>query len=368
MPTRTGTYDIQTLLRVEDERIADLDQEALRRTLERDLAIHNQVLLDQLGPLFRTTTEREGASGEHSSVSALHRVGEFGRAPSEVTTGVAKVGWPLLKHQKAVGWTADYLEVATTADFARSFVDARKSDVLRLSREITRALFISTNYTFRDIFVDQVNLGVKRFLNADGDPIPTGPNGEEFDGATETHYFGAAAAWAGSTAQQKADDLQNLVLQLVEKGLASMPVIVINRAQETAVRGLTGTTPAFTEFRDSRIDYVATDKPFQAGDRTRADNRAIGLFDAAVVWTKPWCPAGYIFAYDSDVTERDKPGAFRQPEEPQRQGFRMTPRQNWNPLQMEFIERYFGMGVGNRQNGVVLYTADTSYVNPTIPV
>jgi hypothetical protein len=86
-----------------------------------------------------------------------------------------------------------------------------------------------------------------------------------------------------------------------------MVKLVINRTDEAAFRALTG----FQAYQDPRIALANNVARREAPrlDITRLDDRAIGIFNAAEVWVKPWAIANYMFAYDQ--TAEQKPLVLR---------------------------------------------------------
>jgi hypothetical protein len=359
----TGTYDISSLLAARFQSVAEFGMDTIAQVLANELAAHNANTEMMLSGLVDFTTDRQRKYGTAVNANDMMEVDEYGRAPTRRVKPGATVGFPLKLFQYPVGWTEKWMQTHTPADMAQLVIGAQMSHTRRIQLELQRAVFRATNYTFNDHLVDNVDLSVKRLLNADGDDIPAGPFGEVFDGSSETHYFGATAAWSGATAAQKATDLNNLITQLLEKGHGGQVVILINRAQEADVTALTATTPAYTGYRDDRIRYVASDNTVVAEDRTRLDNRAIGIFGAAEVQVRPWIPAGYVMATD---LASESPLAMRQRASTGLQGLRIAAEHSTFPLTAQFMEAEFGVGVWTRTNGVCLDTTDTSYADPTL--
>jgi len=126
--------------------------------------------------------------------------------------------------------------------------------------------------------------------------------------------------------------------------------IYINRAQETAVRALT----SFAAYIEAGIlPGITTDRANGTLDMSRLDNRAIGRFHGAEVWTKPWMPADYFFAFDA--SDAGKPLRMRVPKESQLQGLQLIADTELLPLHARHMEALFGFGAWTRTNGAVLY-------------
>lgn len=353
MATTTGTYDISTLLATRFQSVADFGLDTIQRVLEADIAAHNTIVNDMVGGMCEVTTDRQRRYGTSTS-GEMVEVDEYGRSATQVARPGATVGFPLKMFQFAIGWTEKWFQNHTPADMAIAVQNAQKAHLRRVQTEIKKSIFLSANYTFTDFLVDNVDLSVKRFLNADSSSIPDGPNGETFTGSSHTHYLARAGGALAST------DVKSAVDHVVEHGHGGMVKIAISRTDESTWRTLMGTGNLYP---DPRMIYRATDTPGSTLDVTRIDNRAIGIYQGAEVWVKPWAIANYAFAWDEDGP---KPLAFRQRNSSGLQGLRVASALSTYPLVAEYMEAEFGLGVWERTNGVVLYYGDTTYADPSI--
>lgn len=351
MATNTGTYDIASLQAIRFQSAAEFGLDTIARVLQADLAAWNQSVTEMVQEMAEVTTDRQRVYGT-SIGGEMQEVDEYGRASTQKAQAGDTVGFPLRLMQYNLGWTAKYLQVATPADLATQQLAAQDAHWRRIQKEIKRAIYGSSNYTFRDHLIDNVELNVKRFVNADGAGIPNGPNAEVFDGATHTHYD-ANNGWDATA-------LTTAVNDVIEHGHGGAVKIAINKADETAVRALTG----FVAYPDPRLVYRATDTPAQTLDISRLDNRAIGIFAGAEVWVKSWVLDNYPVIWDS--ADPNKPLAMRQRVQETLQGLRLAAENDDYPLHVQFMEAEFGFGVWTRTNGLVLYVGGGTYVNPTI--
>jgi hypothetical protein len=351
MATNTGTYDISSLLSFRQQTAADFGLDTIAEVLASDLAAWNQTVTEMVQEMAEVTTDRQRVYGT-SHAGEMQEVDEYGKASTQKAEVGDTVGFPLRLMQYNLGWTAKYLQVATPADLAAQQIAAQDAHWRRIQKEIKRAIYGATNYTFRDHLIDNVELNIKRFVNADGAGVPNGPNGEVFDPDTHTHYD----AINGVTANA----LTAAINDVIEHGHGGAVKVGINKADESAVRALSG----FVAYPDPRIVYRATDTPGQTLDISRLDNRAIGIFGGAEVWVKSWVLDNYYFVWDSQ--DVNKPLAFRQRTQETLQGLRLAASNIDYPLYVDFMEAEFGLGVWTRTNGLVLYTGGSSYVSPTI--
>jgi len=354
MATYTGGYDINSLLAVKTGiTVAELDQDQLAASINAEIEAHNNLTQDMLSVLAETTVERIGAWG-NTMRGEMIEVDEYGRAPTQNQGQPGRLAWPLRKFQHNIGWTNDFFLQATPADLALVFNAARRADALGIRRGLREAVFNPINRTVRDVFVDKTELTVRALVNADGEPIPAGPNGEEFDPNAHTHYN----VTSGSTLAES--DVEALISHVVEHGHGTGLTIYINQAQEAAVRGLDG----FAPYVDARIipamDSTVGRAPL---DVTRVDNRAIGLIAGAEVLVKPWIPSGYLFAFAAG--DPSKPLRMRLHDVPAMQGLRLAAQFRDYPLHADIMENYYGFGAYARTNGAVLQiTSGSTYTAP----
>jgi hypothetical protein len=351
MATKTGSYDIASLLATRNQSVAEFGLDTIQEVLAADVAAHNQIVNEMVEEMCEPTTERQRIYGT-SADGEMIEVDEYGRAPTQADRPGSTVAFPLKQFQYNVGWTEKWMQTHTPSDLAVQVQGAEKAHLRAIQREIKRALFLSANFTFNDHLVDKVDLSVKRLVNADSAPIPNGPNGESYDGASHTHYNFNASLTAAV--------LKDNINDVIEHGHGGAVKAAINKADETAVRALTG----FVAYPDPRIIYRATDTPGQTLDISRLDNRAIGIFEGAEVWVKPWAIANYTFAWDA--ASPNKPLCFRQRVQESLQGLRVAAENVAFPLTAKFMEAEYGLGVWTRTNGAVLYFAGGSYTDPTI--
>lgn len=348
---KTGAHDISTLMAARFQSVVEFGLDTIEEVLNADLAAHNEIVNDLVGELAVPTTDRQRIYGE-STTGDMIAADEYTRGPTKVVRPGSTVGFPLNRFQYAIGWTNTWMEEHSPMDMAIAVKSGQKAHLRKIQEILKKAFFLSTNYTHQDHLKDNVDLAVKRLLNADGQPIPEGPHGETFDGGTHTHYNGTASFVVGDITAQIED--------VVEHGHGGSIRLCINRGEETAVRAFTG----FQEYTDPRLILgTEADKPGKRLDITRLDNRAIGILGAAEIWVKPWVPATYTFCYDRLAP---KPLVFRQNERSRMRGLRIVATIPAFPLLAQFMESDFDFGVWTRTNGVALDTGNASYTDPVL--
>lgn len=354
MAQRTGTYTLEDLLAQQfaTVRAIEFGVDQLTQVLIADLAVHNAIMEDLLGEFADPTFDifrRQGSSTD----GEFNEVDEIGRSPTQKIRAGQTVGFPLRKFQHAIGWTQDYQDRSTVQDFAQSQINAQKAHRRLVARELRKALYGATNYTWVDIYAPQaIDVPVKALWNADGAAIPNGPNGEVYNGATHTHYLGSATLTTAA--------VDGAINTVIEHGFGSRIRIYINRADETAWRALSGFQAyLIAEVTTGTAAGIPTNQNL---DTSRLDNRAIGRYGAAEIWTKPWAQANYAIVLDTGSTQ--KPLAFRR--DPVRPGLYTAANISFFPLIAEYMQAFLGFGVWNRGNGAVLQFNNATYTVPVI--
>jgi hypothetical protein len=354
-PKNLGILSMQDMLANRIQTPVQLGLDTIARSLQADLAIHNRILQDIMTPFAQTTADRRRRYGVSGQLEFL-KADEFTRAHTQKVITGSEVEFPMDGFQAAVGWTAQFFKNKKVADMAATQVAAKVGHVRSIRRELQRAIFGASNFSTLDYRVDDVQLDVKRFVNADGAPIPMGPNGELFNASTHTHYL-----FHDGLDNASAHALVQTVLEHHNSGSIK---VFINLADETAWRALAD----FKPYLDSRLTRPAltTATPNTRLDPFNPGDRAIGLFDAAEVWVKPWGISNYAVCLD--IGTPMKPLALRTRDGG---GVRLeTVGTNvLFPLQADYMESEYGFGVWTRTNGAILYSAPgaVAYVDAVIP-
>lgn len=331
------------------------DPNTLYQQLQIFLDAHNRLMDEISGDLCEPTTERFITWGSNDEVSMTD--GDEMSRPElqKVTVNPTMMGFPLRIRQVAYGVTQLFMETKTVGDLEQAVTACTDADVRDRLATIRSVIFNPTNnLTYKDRFVDNITLPLRALLNADGAYIPPDSYGNTFDGNTHTHYLGTSSF--GNS------DVHSLIDTVVEHFNEGSVRVYINRGQETAVRGFSD----FKPYWDIRVtpgvnQDRALDVPL---DVLNIYNRPIGLFGAGEVWVKPWVPNNYLFCFN---TEQQKPLKIRTRPTAgtvNRGDLRIAAQLALYPLMATFMEREYGVGVYNRQNGACLDTQHSSYTAP----
>lgn len=350
MALKTGTNDISTLLAATNVSAVDFGEDNIAEIINADNAAFSAVVEDGLADLAQTTSERLKLVGSSIGGNAVE-VDETGQGPTQKDAPGYFVGFPLRKIQFPIGWTQQWIKNAKAADFAVRNGIAQGAMMRRKRYELQRAIYTPTNTSFVDHLVDKATLPVKALINADSSAMANGPNGEVFDGASHTHYDGVSSLTANA--------LTALINDVVEHRNGARIRVVVNVADAATVAALSG----FVSLPMPHIvPGISADHAREVLDTMKSDNRQIGWFGVAEVWTKPWAVANYAVAYDLDAPQRP---LCRRVEVVDR-GMHVAGTNSSHPLIAEYTEWFFGFGVWNRTAMAVLKFNNATYSAPTL--
>lgn len=354
MPPQVGTYAIADLLEVRFQSVNEFGMNSVVETLQADLAAHNAVVTEMVSDLAVLTTDTQGVYGS-GAVGQMMEVDEFGRSETQKVATGSTVAFPLRLLQYATGWTRKYMQQATPRDLAMHQLAAEEAHRKRIRYDIKRAIYFSSNYIFPDFLINNVALGVKRFVNADSAAIPDAPDGSTFVASTHTHYDGAAALTTTV--------VDSAIADLIEHGHGGKVMLAIHYSNAAAFVALTGFVAALPNYVQIPAYNVTT--PSVRTDLGNQYNRLLGYYGAAEVWVKPWAIANYMFVWDGGSP--NKPLAFRQRNGGAvTSGLQIAAELDGYPLYAKFYEAEFGVGVLTRTNGVVVRFNNAVYADPTI--
>jgi hypothetical protein len=353
MATPVGTYSLADLRTNRFQSAVEYGLDNINQILQRDLAATNEIVAELQGELADRSTDKQRVYGG-SIDGDMVEVDEFARSATKKPAVGSGVGFPLKNFQYPVGWDERWIKRATVGELAEKAIAAETAYMKAHRRDVKRALFLSTNYTWRDINSSPIaDLAVKRLVNADSMAIPNGPDGSTFNAATHTHYL--------ATATMTAAGLTAAINTVIEHGFGERIIAAFNYADEATVRALTG----FVAAPDYRVIPATT--AAYTRDVTNPGsmyNRFIGIFGAAEIWIKPWAIANYAFVWDTNSPM--KPLVLREDTVAGFQGLRLAAQLDTYPLYAQYFEAMFGYGAWNRTNGAAWYFASASYVEPTI--
>lgn len=354
-----GTLQTLDDLQTNAQTIAQFGEEALADRVRQALEIHNRAMQEAVADFAVVTGDALLPYGVGDDME-MQELDQNGSPDVQKTTAGGNLGLPLRFYGIAVQWNRHFILNTSVGELLRRMDAAAAADVRNLTRQIRRALLTPTNnLSYFDILQTQLTLPLRALLNADGQAIPMGPNGESFTAGSHTHYNAEASlSEAGLTA---------VLDDVVEHGVTGGMAIYIARAQEAAVRAFAG----FEPYVDARINTGANDS-FATGnlDVNNPADRAIGVFNGAEISVKPWVPANYQIAFDRGAGTdkalgiRTRSGALGG--DAYGGGFGTLYEADGFPLRARALGREFGVGVVGRHKAAVNYSGGASYTAPTI--
>ena len=343
-----ATQNAQTVARVGIDRTF----EAITNTL----AAHNRIMQEIYQDFVEVTTDESDRYGGVDTVK--FEIGDELTVPHpwKVTAG-ATVGLPLNAFLSGYQWSEMWMKKHTVRELVAQMNAILDADALQLIRDMKRAFFYSSNYTHTDYLNRGIDLFVKRLVNADNQPLPPGPNGEQFPANTHTHYLprlGGAATVA---------DYDAAVNTVREHYATGEILTVITSADEPAVRAL----PGFVPYLDPRLTPANTTVNASGVklNPINFNNRAVGIMSSngSEVWVKPWGITSYPAFWNPRAP---KPIRWRYDTDYGQDLVLIYEVGDRQPLNAKGWRRVYGFGAYNRINGSVLFTGGTVYADPVI--
>lgn len=348
-----GTTTLQDLAdEMQDALVADVGEDLTGNAMLVTLNAHNENMEEMAREwMTRGTNKSDGASGVDSFT--MEELDEQALPHSEKWTSGAGQSYPLRRYGKGLQWSS----LAKMKMSVRRLNEQMNAMLLADSRnfvlQMKRALYLPTNYNSTDIFDDHTVLPIKRLANADGALLPVLPDGTAVDGSTHNHYLGRiGGAWDAAS-------LKALIQTVREHSRVGAVQVWMTKAEAEVAKLFTG----FEAYGDPRLIYPTTDLRARRNlDMANPDNRAIGIFDDAEIWVKPYALSGYPLAINVGL---EPPLRYRF-DPVYGDGLQLLYSKDETPLDSRAYHRFFGIGVKNRTVAAIQYTGDTTYVAPTL--
>jgi hypothetical protein len=341
-----------TLAFARNTTVAKFGEDRAFDAIEVAFEAHNEQMQDMLNDLAESSTDQLRAYGGPDNMT-MEELDEFGTPDAQKISAGQNVGFPCKFYGIGLQWTKQYFQGAMASELAAQATAAMDADIKMIKRDMARAFFYPTNYSFIDrLAPKKLTLPVKSLVNADSMAIPPAPDGSTFNGASHTHYLG--------TSSFAAADLTAGVNTVNEHFLAGAITININIAQEAAVRGFTGFTPRLSA---SIIGSISSNQAAGNLDVYNVTNRCIGDFNGVEVWVKSWVPSGYVLFLHSGTGDKV---LVRRTLEGDTGDLQLLFDLDEYPLRSKAMGRKFVFGVWNRLGAAVLDTAHSSYNQPVI--
>ena len=269
---------------------------------------------------------------------------------------------PLLKWDRALGWTWDYLEEAQMEQIQADIADAIKD-----MRDLWRVRILTRLFKRGDDSGAALGLGTSGlspgFATAAAstgvDFTPPAYGGVTFTTAHEHYVAIAGGAW---TAAAFAD----AAAELLEHGHMPPYTAIVSPLDETVIRAITGFVPVQQE----NIRYSANTELATFGPEYDESGYYIGTINNIRVRVVNGIPQyyGFIWKPYGPLSQRN-PLRVRLPRGMNRLMVRAfnDPRNGSpaHPLQYMMLRTDFGVGVGDRTNGTPRYTNNAAWSDGT---
>lgn len=290
----------------------------------------------------------------------LQRRGGLGMPGARKAGGSWDVGFPLEDFGSAFGGGQIEFAYMTVAELDRHTQTVTVQDQNTYRFELLKAMLNNTQKSFDDDIWGTIT--VEPLANGDSVVYPP-VLGSETE-ATDDHYLETGYLSAAVSATN--DPFKTMVAELEEHfgtpNGGSNIVSFINNAQTNVVTGMAN----FDEVPD-RFVRSGDNERIPAGLPANMPGRILGRVSGSWVVEWRWMPANYILAIDLDAP---KPLIERVdiPESGLPVGLNLVATDEEFPLRQSQWQHRFGLGVGNRLNGVVMelgnggtYTIPTAY-------
>ncbi len=341
--------------------------------IQEDLDAWNGIVNEELSQIAEISEDTTRVYGAAQSM-VMQDGDEFSDPDAQkVAEGIA-VSFPLRRGEVKVGFTRDWLATNSAQQLAAQYDAAKLADLQYIQRKLQSALFYpvsrpvylpdgTTNAAaYRERLVaPQVALPLYPLLNADGKPVPIGPNGETFDPTTHTHYMASDWTAGGSTATTRDGDLQAACNNLIEHKVTGQLRIQLNYAQEAQVRAL----PSFVPMYDADI-RVGANLTYDASGTLNPrnfNNRRIGTYRGFEVWIKPWIFPGYIMPIALGDAQ-GRPVVWRTRKNGLWANFALNYQDDDYKMRADIMMRDGGASVWMRHMAVILDTGHSTYTAP----
>jgi hypothetical protein len=149
MAIQVGTHDLASLRENRFQSVAEFGLQVFEQILRADVDAHRAVVAGMDADLVVQTPDRQRIFGA-SADGQFQEVDEYGRVPTQMYQGGNTVGIPLRLYQYATGWTERTLAKMSVGEAAEIALNTQLANVRKHRSEIKKALYLSSNYTFRD--------------------------------------------------------------------------------------------------------------------------------------------------------------------------------------------------------------------------
>lgn len=318
-----------------------------------EFALTKELFVEDKTEVFKTRYKKPGAG----YLQERNSQGTYGAAKA---TGSWDVAYPLRDKGVSHSWNDIDVAKLTALELSNHIETGLNSYVNSFRFDVLLPLLNNTQQAFTD--PDHGSLSVEPLANGDAVTYPP-ITGEATDEATEDHYLGTAYAMAGisdtnNPLKTGRDDLNH---HFGGARTGGNNIVALCHSDDTE------RFEALSNFRE------VPDSNIRSGDNVdipfgwpNAPGRTVGRSDS--VWLQEWefIPPNYLLFIHM---EQNAPLMMRHDPASMGKGtgdFMLVSQSQLFPFEQAVWRARYGLGAGNRLNGVVMFINDTSsYTIPT---
>jgi hypothetical protein len=294
----------------------------------------------------------------------LQERSELGRPAAVKATGKWDVAFPLRDYGAQIAGNDVAIAYMTMQELDRHLDTVFIQNTNTVRRELLKALLDNVAYTFKDPLNHVGDLTIQPLAN--GDTVVYPPVLGSEDEATDSHYLesGYLASAISDTNNPFASIRDELEEHFGANTGGENIVVFINHAQVAKTEALTD----FDEVRD-RFVIPGANVDQLTGLPATLPGRLIGRVSGC--WVSEWrhVPANYMIGiYMEPVVPKPLIMRVDPADTGLGRGLQLVSKDEEFPLEASFYRNRFGLGAGNRLNGVVMelgnggtYTVPTGY-------
>lgn len=324
--------------------VYDAAQEFIRR--------HNEDLATASNIFIEMTTEDHKDYYKLPGGGRLQRLRNRSRAAETRAGGQWDVAFPLEEFGAAFAIDRKSYAMLTVQQLANELATMRTQDVSTIRWEVLASLFSNTTRSVVDEWpVSKGTLTIQPLANGDSVLYPPKLGADSDDFEADNHYLVSGYTSANIS------DTNNPYVTIREEieehfgtptGYGNI-VVFIHTDEVSATEDLTD----FTEVTDIHIDAGDDTDTVSGMPNIPSSARLLGRVSG--VWVAEWryVPSGYLMGVDADSPAPTRMRVHRA-EYSLPQGFALVAEDERHPIMTRHYEHDFGIGVGNRLNGVVM--------------
>lgn len=354
-----GIYGLLNLSDTDRSYVNTVGQEAVYEAANTYLNTHATDMMKAYSAFLQEETEAFKERYKLPGGGRLQRRGGQAQSAATKAGGAWDVAYPLEDFGAQITGDDVTLAYMRLDEFDRHLQTVSIQDLNTVRYEMLKALFNNTQRAFIDPL--HGSLSIEPLANDDAVLYPP-VLGSEAE-ATDDHYL--ISNYAGTAIDSTHNPYPTLREELEEhfgamQGFGNVAAFI--HPDQVAVTEALGD---FVPAEDIGIRASTTTSVLRSETLPNVPGRVIGRVNGVWVVEWRWIPAGYVLAVDLDA-----PAPLKMRRDPSdtglQRGLHLKSTDLQSPLEASHYRHRFGVGVGNRLNGVVMQLAvGTAYEIPT---